>query len=87
MLKDRSGKTKPMAPGDFIFTGSVIRNGVFMAQVEKSIIAIYHDPVAMIDNPAPEGGSDELWYVNPQAVPPAGTDVVVSIQAKAGREK
>lgn len=87
ILKDRSGATTPMTPGDFIFTGSVVHNGAFMAQVEKSIVAIYHDPVAIIDNPAPQGGNDELWHVNPQAVSPAGTDVIVSIYAVPGRDK
>ncbi|MEW6427109.1 MAG: YdjY domain-containing protein [Thermodesulfobacteriota bacterium] len=69
-------------PGDipWIFTGSMINNGVFAAQMEKSIIAVYHDPAAMIDHRRPGGESDEVWFVNKQAVPPVGTPVTVIIE-------
>ena len=70
----------PLDPVEWIFTGSVVSNGVFMAQVEKSIVAVYHDPAAMIDNPMPEGVSDEIWFVNEKKVPEAGTPVTVIIE-------
>ena len=82
VLKDSTGKSRPMPHTDFIFTGSIVHEGVFMAQVEKSIAALFHDPSAMIDNPLPEGGSDELWFVNQESVLPVGTEVIVSIEAK-----
>ena len=85
-IKDQSGETSPMRHGDFVFTGSIVRDGIFMAQMDKSIIALFHDPLAMFDNPAPEGGSDEVWYVNRQTVLPAGTNVTIGIQAKKGRK-
>ncbi len=76
----RKDSNSVLGPTDWVFTGSVISNGVFMAQVEKSIVAVYHDPTAMIDNPMPEGASDEIWFVNEHAVPPIGTKVTVSIK-------
>jgi hypothetical protein len=87
VIKDNAGATSPMGQTDFIFTGSIVNNGVFMAQLEKSIVAVYHDPVAMIDNPAPLGGSDDVWYVNQQSVLPVGTNVIISIQTKKGRKQ
>lgn len=71
---------KPMAPVKWIFTGSIIYKGTFMAQVEKSIVAVYHDPVALINNPLSDGANDEIWYVNEKKVPPLGSDVVVIIR-------
>lgn len=79
-------KDKPMDSVNWIFTGSVVHNGVFMAQIEKSIVAVYHDPMAMIDNPSPEGGSDEVWFARKGTVPAPGTPVDVVIQ-KQTREK
>jgi len=73
---------KSMKPMGWIFTGSVIWDGVFMAQVEKSIMAIFRDPTAMIDNPLPGGTSDEVWFVNEKATPQPGTDVTVIIEKK-----
>lgn len=69
----------PMGPTPWIFTGSFVSNGVFMAQVEKSIVAVFHDPVALIDNPLPEGASDEVWFAREGKVPPPGTGVTVFI--------
>jgi hypothetical protein len=63
----------------WVFTGSIVRDGVFSAQVEKSIVAVFHDPVAMIDHQLPEGGSDEMWFVHSEKVPPVGTRVSVII--------
>lgn len=66
----------------WVFTGSVIRNERFLAQVEGSIIALYHDPAAMIDNASPGGESDRVWAVREGALPPVGTPVTVTIQAR-----
>ena len=74
---------RPMEPGQWIFTGSFVADGVFMAQVEKSIVAVYRDPVAMIDNPHPDATSDEVWFVNEGHVPPPGTGVTVIIQKES----
>lgn len=76
-------KRSPMKPTNYIFTGSLISNGVFMAQTEKSIAALFRDPVAIIDNPMPEGASDEIWFVNEKQMPPIGTKVTVVIQKES----
>ena len=63
----------------WVFTGSMIIEGVFMAQVEKSIVAVFHDPTALIDHQLQEGASDEVWFVNEEKVPSVGTEVTVII--------
>jgi hypothetical protein len=80
-------KKGPLDPVNWVFTGSMISDGVFMAQVEKSIVAVFHDPAALIDNPLPDGASDEVWFVNQGQVPPVGTKVTVLIrkQKKSSR--
>lgn len=77
----------PLGPVNWVFTGSIISEGVFMAQVEKSIVAVFHDPAAMIDNPLPDGASDEVWFVNEKVVPPVGTEVLVIIQREPKKQK
>lgn len=67
----------------WVFTGSYIHeNGLFVAQVDKSIIAIYHDPAAIIDHQTPDGNSDTIWFVNTNKIPPAGTQVELVIEKK-----
>ena len=72
-----------MPPVDWVFTGSWVQDGTFMAQLERSIIAIYRDGLAMIENPLPEASDDTIWFVNKGAVPVPGTVVDVVLQAGA----
>jgi len=67
---------------DWLYTGSIVVNGRFIAQSEGSIAALYHDPVAMIDNASAGGESDKVWFVKEGAAPPVGTPVTVTIRAK-----
>lgn len=66
----------------WVYTGSVVQNGRFVAQVGGSIVALYHDPAAMVDNASPGGESDKIWFVREDAVPPVGTPVMVTIRSK-----
>jgi hypothetical protein len=77
------GETKRDVSGlRWVFSGSVVHNGRFAAQVGGSIIALYHDPAAMIDNASPGGESDKIWFVKEGATPPVGTPVTVTIKAR-----
>lgn len=64
----------------WVYTGSFVDLGRFMAEQTGQIAAIYHDPVAMIDNASPGGESDKIWFVNEMTVPPVGTAVTVIIK-------
>lgn len=72
---------RPMKPTPWIFTGSRIENGVFMANVEQSLIATYHDPYALIDHPLPTGADDTIYRVNEDLVPVKGTPVTVLLRS------
>ncbi|MBI5443173.1 MAG: hypothetical protein HY900_18395 [Deltaproteobacteria bacterium] len=77
----------PMPATDWIYTGSVVRNGIYVPQIDRSIVATYHDPSAIINNPDPDGGSDKVWFVNTEAAPPRGTPVTVTIRVPAKEAK
>lgn len=66
---------KPMEKTHWIFTGSQIVNGKFMAQMEHSIAASYHDPYAIIDHPLNTGSDDTLYHANKQVLPAKGTPI------------
>jgi len=72
-------KMKNTGSMNWVFCGSYVDYGRFMAQESGSIIAIYHDPVALIDNASPGGESDKVWFVKEGSVPPVGTQVTVTI--------
>lgn len=81
MTKMVDGEKKEVGKFKWIFTGSLVGEGGFAAQIEGSMVAVYHDPVALIDNSSPGGESDKIWYVREGALPPAGTPVTVVIKA------
>jgi hypothetical protein len=81
LVKRAGNRSLDVAPLDWVFTGSVIVNGRFMAQMDGSIIALYHDPVAMIDHATEGGESDKIWFVR-EGIPPAGTPVTLTIQGR-----
>jgi hypothetical protein len=64
----------------WIFVGSKMNQGTFMADLEKSLITTYHDPFTILDNPLTTGSNDELYRVNEQLVPPKGTPVTVTLK-------
>jgi hypothetical protein len=72
---------KVMAKHDWVFTGSRILKEVgFEADVSKSLVAVWHDPAAILDNPLP-GGADNAYIVNTKRVPKRGTRVEFLIKA------
>lgn len=78
--KDENGKSVPMEAGAWIYNGSRIIDGTFIAQRDESIVAIIHDPDALANNPRKGRENDEIWFVNEQKVPPMGTRVQVFFQ-------
>lgn len=83
LLAERGAKLemlKPMPTHDWVFTGSRILKEGFEADLEKSLVAIWHDPAAILDNPLPAGGNND-WVVNTARVPKRGTPVEFVIRA------
>lgn len=65
----------------WVFTGSAVINGQFMADREGSLIATYHDPWTIIDNPQPSGSDDTILFANKKLLPAPNTPVTVFIRA------
>jgi hypothetical protein len=73
---------KPMATGDFVFNGSRVWEGRFIAQVERSIISAVVDPDSMFNNPRPGRDDDGNWQVRKDKVPARETPVRVIIRVQ-----
>ena len=72
---------RTMTPTPWIFTGSKIEDGVFIANVERSLMATYHDPYALLNHPLPTGADDTVYKVNEALVPKKGTPVTVLMRS------
>jgi hypothetical protein len=71
---------RPMIHTHWVFTGSRVVDGIFVAQMEKSLVTTYHDPYTIIDNPLPTGGDDTYYEANRFLVPPVGTKVTFLVR-------
>ena len=71
---------KPMASHEWVFTGSRILKQGFQADIEKSLVAVWHDPAAILDNPLP-GGGNNAYSVNSRRAPRRGTRIDLIVRA------
>jgi hypothetical protein len=76
-----------MSRGEWIYNGSRVVDGAFIAQREGSIISVISDPDALINNPRPGRENDEIWQVNSEKTPPVGTPVKITIHLEKSAEK
>lgn len=72
-------KTFPQTP--WIFTGSTTIDNKFMASVEHSIVAIYHDPYALFDHPLAAGSEDTRFFSNKDLLPAKGTPITFTVKS------
>ena len=71
---------KPMQAEPWMYTGSRVYEGRFLAQEDGDIVAIYLNPVALFNSWIPGNNNDETWIPNSGKVPPIGTPVRVTLK-------
>jgi hypothetical protein len=70
-----------MPPTPWLFTGSMVVDGRFIADLDGSIIATYSDPAAVLNNPLAGRLDDTVYEANADILPAPGTEVTVTIAA------
>lgn len=76
-------KDAPLAPGPWTFTGSIVRDGRFMAIAEETFVASFWDPYAIVNNPLASGSNDDILFVDPEAMPRRGTAITMRFSPAA----
>jgi hypothetical protein len=71
---------KSMQPEPWMYTGSRLYKGRFLAEEDGDIVAIYLNPVALFNSWIPGNNNDENWIPHPQKIPPVGTPVKVTLK-------
>ena len=78
-----NSQTKANAPaGDWTYNGSMFEENKFLAQEEKSFVALVTDPTALVNNPRPGHDNDQIWSVAKEKVPAKDTPVEVIFELK-----
>ncbi len=80
----------------FVFAGSqFIRNAgpnrekkeIFEASRVKTLIALLHDPSAVLDIPVPQGGTDTAFEPRKEVLPPVSTEVNIILRPPTDDER
>ncbi len=74
-------KKKPLQQdGAWIYNGSIIVDGKFLAQAEGSIVSIVTDPTALINNERLGNDDDQIWTPRADKLPPLNTPVNITFK-------
>jgi hypothetical protein len=76
-----------MDSGSWVYNGSLIIRGRFLAQNDGSIISLVTDPVALINNTGPGHDNDLIWAANTNNLPPPNVPVEVTITLEETKPK
>ena len=71
-----------MTPGPWVFNGSRVLEGKFIAQMDGSLVSVMADEYALINNPRPGREQDDIWLVNSNGLPALHTPVEVTLQLR-----
>lgn len=75
----------PFTVTNWLYTGSFLTAEGFAAHFEGSVIALIHDPVALLNNPGPDAADDDVHFPRAAALPPPGTPVTLVLHFPAVR--
>jgi hypothetical protein len=63
-------------------TGKITGNKIYLADIEKNIIAAWHDPAAILNIPT----QGNLYLPHKEILPPAGTKIIMTIRPPTPEE-
>jgi hypothetical protein len=67
----------PIGKKSFIFTGSKMIEGTFLAESSGSILAVYADENAIMNNSDYDSSNDDVWIANKEEMPPLELPVMI----------
>lgn len=74
-----TNNAQPLPAGPWVFNGSYVAYGAFIAQRDGSVVSIQEDAAALINNPRPDRTNDDLHFVNTASLPPADAALELTI--------
>ncbi len=72
LVLDGADVGETMTEGGWVYSGSAVANGSFLAEVEGSFIAVYLDDLAMFNMSRDGADNDERWAANDHLLPEVG---------------
>lgn len=82
LIRDLKTHTK-MSEDQWIYSGSIIYEGTFIAESEGTLIAVYIDNGSLINSFRPGSDDDERWVTNAEVAPPMGTPITLILTPRS----
>ena len=79
MIHNQSAK-RTLSQNAFVFTGSKVIDGIYLAEEDGSIVAVYDDFRATLNSRDEESYSDDVWFPNLEKMPPKELPVTIRFQ-------
>ena len=76
-----------MRAGDWVYTGSRVAEGLFLAEIDGSVVSLVTDAEALINNEGAGHDNDTIWLANTNNLPPSNAPVTVSIKLNPPKGK
>jgi hypothetical protein len=76
-----------MSRGTWVYNGSRVVHGTFLAERDGSMVSVIADPDALVNSPRPGREDDEIWTANSSLTPPVGTPVQVTFELADKQER
>lgn len=76
---------RALTAGSWNYNGSYLARRNFVAQRDGSIVSVHIDPDALVNNPRSGRENDDLHQVNPQAMPPDGVPLEITLRLSTDR--
>lgn len=73
--KNSKAKETPVSDGPWLYNGSFLHEGRFVAELQGVYASVNTFPSALINNPREGANDDKMWFANKEALPPVGTSV------------
>jgi hypothetical protein len=77
--------SEALVEGPWVYNGSVMEGDGLAAQREGSMVSLQLDPLALVNNPRPGRGNDELHRPNETALP--GGDLPMEMRIRLARDQ
>ncbi len=79
MIQNQSAE-RMLSQNAFVFTGSKVIEGVYLAEEDGSIVAVYHDSRSTLNSRDEESNLDDVWLPYLEKMPPKELPVTIRFQ-------
>lgn len=76
-----------LGTGNWVYNGSLVADGIFLAQLGGSIVSLITDPTALVNNTGRGHDNDKIWTANTNRLPSFNTPVQVTFKLVTKRDK